>query len=86
MRSPTTVGLRCPARARDQSIGLVNPILPAISADLGATPAQTMLLFTRYLMIAAGVLCVGRAHLARIDSHLEKDSLEEAVALTAADA
>ncbi|RGE23352.1 MFS transporter [Leucobacter sp. wl10] len=32
-------------------IGLVDPILPAISADLGATPAQTMLLFTSYLFI-----------------------------------
>ncbi|MDN5761396.1 MAG: MFS transporter [Microlunatus sp.] len=32
-------------------IGLVDPILPAISADLGATPAQTMLLFTSYLLV-----------------------------------
>jgi len=32
-------------------IGLVDPILPAISAQLGATPAQTMLLFTSYLLI-----------------------------------
>jgi ACDE family multidrug resistance protein len=29
----------------------VDPILPAISAQLGATPAQTMLLFTSYLLI-----------------------------------
>jgi MFS family permease len=32
-------------------IGLVDPILPAISADLGATEAQTMLLFTSYLLV-----------------------------------
>lgn len=32
-------------------IGLVDPILPAISAQLGATQAQTMLLFTSYLAI-----------------------------------
>ncbi len=32
-------------------IGLVDPILPAISADLGATAAQTMLLFTSYLLV-----------------------------------
>ena len=32
-------------------IGLVDPILPAISADLGATQAQTMLLFTSYLLV-----------------------------------
>jgi ACDE family multidrug resistance protein len=32
-------------------IGLVDPILPAISAELGATQAETMLLFTSYLLI-----------------------------------
>jgi MFS family permease len=32
-------------------IGLVDPILPAISAQLDATPSQTMLLFTSYLII-----------------------------------
>jgi len=32
-------------------IGLVDPILPAISAQLGATQAETMLLFTSYLLI-----------------------------------
>lgn len=32
-------------------IGLVDPILPAISNELGASPAQTMLLFTSYLFI-----------------------------------
>lgn len=34
-------------------IGLVDPILPAISSELGATPSQTMLLFTSYLLITA---------------------------------
>jgi len=32
-------------------IGLVDPILPAISAELGATPAETELLFTSYLLV-----------------------------------
>lgn len=32
-------------------IGLVDPILPAISRELEATPSQTMLLFTSYLFI-----------------------------------
>ncbi|WAL39306.1 MFS transporter [Brevibacterium sp. BRM-1] len=34
-------------------IGLVDPILPAISASLHASPAQSMLLFTSYLFITA---------------------------------
>lgn len=34
-------------------IGLVDPILPAISSELDATPSQTMLLFTSYLLITA---------------------------------
>lgn len=37
-------------------IGLVDPILPAISRDLEATPAQSMLLFTSYLLITGGVM------------------------------
>jgi MFS transporter, ACDE family, multidrug resistance protein len=32
-------------------IGLVDPILPAISQELGATQTETMLLFTSYLLI-----------------------------------
>ena len=32
-------------------IGLVDPILPAISSELDATPSQAMLLFTSYLVI-----------------------------------
>jgi hypothetical protein len=38
------------------------------------------------LLIAAGVLFVGRAHLARIDHHREEARADEALALTAADA
>ena len=34
-------------------IGLVDPILPAISHDLGASPTQAMLLFTSYLFITS---------------------------------
>lgn len=34
-------------------IGLVDPILPAISSELGASPTQAMLLFTSYLFITA---------------------------------
>lgn len=34
-------------------IGLVDPILPAISRELHASPTQTMLLFTSYLLITA---------------------------------
>ena len=32
-------------------IGLVDPILPAIASDLKATPTETELLFTSYLLI-----------------------------------
>src|SRR5690348_6694379 len=39
-------------------IGLVDPILPAISADLGATAAQTMLLFTSYLLVTGFAMFV----------------------------
>ena len=46
-------------------IGLVDPILPAISRELDASPTQTMLLFTSYLLIRergqkVGVLGAGR--------------------------
>ena len=34
-------------------IGLVDPILPAISKELDATPGQAMLLFTSYLFVTA---------------------------------
>lgn len=37
-------------------IGLVDPILPAISNELGATPSQTMLLFTSYLFITGAAM------------------------------
>ncbi|GMA57930.1 hypothetical protein GCM10025858_24330 [Alicyclobacillus sacchari] len=34
-------------------LGLVDPILPAISAQLHATKAQTELLFTSYMLVTA---------------------------------
>ena len=34
-------------------IGLVDPILPALSKQLNATPAQVSLLFTSYLVVTA---------------------------------
>lgn len=47
-------------------IGLVDPILPAISAQLGATPAQTMLLFTSYLLVTGLAMFVTSAVSSRI--------------------
>ncbi|MGX5682431.1 MFS transporter [Schumannella luteola] len=37
-------------------IGLVDPILPAISTELHASPSQTMLLFTSYLLITSAAM------------------------------
>ena len=34
-------------------IGLVDPILPAISSQLNATPSKVTLLFTSYLLVTA---------------------------------
>jgi ACDE family multidrug resistance protein len=39
-------------------IGLVDPILPAIAADLEATPTETSLLFTSYLLITGLAMLV----------------------------
>lgn len=39
-------------------IGLVDPILPAISADLNATPTQAELLFTSYLLVTGIAMLV----------------------------
>ncbi|MEO3790670.1 MFS transporter [Nonomuraea sp. B10E15] len=39
-------------------IGLVDPILPAISADLNASPSQVTLLFTSYLVVMAVAMLV----------------------------
>ncbi|MEV4068618.1 MFS transporter [Nonomuraea fuscirosea] len=39
-------------------IGLVDPILPAISADLHASPSQVTLLFTSYLVVMAVAMLV----------------------------
>ncbi|TPW94206.1 MFS transporter, partial [Schumannella luteola] len=37
-------------------IGLVDPILPSIAADLDATPTQTELLFTSYLLVTGAMM------------------------------
>ncbi len=42
-------------------IGLVDPILPAISGQLHATPSQTTLLFTSYLVVTAIAMLVTNA-------------------------
>ncbi|GAB3181787.1 MFS transporter [Nesterenkonia halophila] len=47
-------------------IGLVDPILPAISAELDATPAQSMLLFTSYLLITGAMMFFTSAISSRI--------------------
>ncbi|HET6635496.1 MAG TPA: MFS transporter, partial [Streptomyces sp.] len=39
-------------------IGLVDPILPAISEDLHATPSQVTLLFTSYLVVTAVAMLI----------------------------
>ncbi|NEA24270.1 MFS transporter [Actinomadura bangladeshensis] len=39
-------------------IGLVDPILPAISSDLNASPSQVTLLFTSYLVVTAVAMLV----------------------------
>ncbi|PIJ55365.1 MFS transporter, partial [Leucobacter sp. OLES1] len=52
LRQPTAVWAIAFACAISfMGIGLVDPILPAISHELGASSGQTMLLFTSYLFI-----------------------------------
>lgn len=47
-------------------IGLVDPILPAISEQLHATPSQTTLLFTSYLVVTAVAMLITNAVSSRI--------------------
>nr|WP_279672317.1 MFS transporter [Flexivirga meconopsidis] len=47
-------------------IGLVDPILPAISEQLDATPSQVTLLFTSYLVVTAVAMLVTNAVSSRI--------------------
>ncbi|GAA1862899.1 MFS transporter [Actinomadura bangladeshensis] len=47
-------------------IGLVDPILPAISSDLNASPSQVTLLFTSYLVVTAVAMLVTGAVSSRI--------------------
>ncbi|SDD31503.1 MFS transporter [Glycomyces harbinensis] len=54
LRQPTAVwAIAFACAVSFMGIGLVDPILPAISEDLRASPSQTMLLFTSYLLITA---------------------------------
>ncbi|MCD0442587.1 MFS transporter [Glycomyces sp. A-F 0318] len=54
LRQPTAVwAIAFACAVSFMGIGLVDPILPAISHDLDASPSQTMLLFTSYLLITA---------------------------------
>ncbi len=39
-------------------IGLVDPILPAISSDLHASPSQVELLFTSYMLVTGVAMLV----------------------------
>jgi predicted MFS family arabinose efflux permease len=51
-------------------IGLVDPILPAIASDLQATPTQTELLFTSYLLITGLAMLVTSWVSSRIGARL----------------
>lgn len=52
LRQPTAVwAIAFACAVSFMGIGLVDPILPAISRELGASPSETMLLFTSYLFI-----------------------------------
>jgi MFS transporter, ACDE family, multidrug resistance protein len=54
LRQPTAVwAIAFACTVSFMGIGLVDPILPAISEGLEASPSQTMLLFTSYLLITA---------------------------------
>jgi len=47
-------------------LGLVDPILPAISRQLNATPAQVELLFTSYLLVTGVAMLVTGAVSSRL--------------------
>jgi Arabinose efflux permease len=51
-------------------IGLVDPILPAIASDLAATPTETELLFTSYLLITGLAMLVTSWISSRIGARL----------------
>ena len=51
-------------------IGLVDPILPAIAADLDATPTETELLFTSYLLVTGLAMLVTSWVSSRIGARL----------------
>ncbi|MGW9021427.1 MFS transporter [Leucobacter chromiiresistens] len=57
LRQPTAVwAIAFACAVSFMGIGLVDPILPAISHELGASPSQTMLLFTSYLFITGAAM------------------------------
>ena len=57
MRQPTAVwAIAFACAVSFMGIGLVDPILPAISRELDASPSQTMLLFTSYLFITGAAM------------------------------
>lgn len=51
-------------------IGLVDPILPAISGQLDATPSKTTLLFTSYLVVTAVPMLVANGGATPSAAHL----------------
>lgn len=56
-RQPTAVwAIAFACAVSFMGIGLVDPILPAISHELGTSPSQTMLLFTSYLFITGAAM------------------------------
>ncbi|UOR03466.1 MFS transporter [Leucobacter allii] len=57
LRQPVTVwAIAFACAVSFMGIGLVDPILPAISAELDASPSQTMLLFTSYLFVTGAAM------------------------------
>ncbi|MEU8122801.1 MFS transporter [Spirillospora sp. NPDC049024] len=59
LRQPTSVWATAfAAVVAFMGIGLVDPILPAIAANLDATPSQVSLLFTSYFLITAVAMLV----------------------------
>ncbi|MEU4564215.1 hypothetical protein AB0F72_38030 [Actinoplanes sp. NPDC023936] len=55
-------------------IGLVDPILPALSTKLNATPSQVSLLFTSYLLvIAVAMLFTGWVSIGRNPAGVRSD-------------
>ena len=54
-------------------IGLVDPILPALSSQLHASPSQVELLFTSYLVVTAVAMLVTNWVSSRIGAKADAD-------------